>query len=84
MSWKEISAALDALRTLCPSPVPLTMETQETGLQMARWHGYHIFDALVIAAAVGAGCSTRYSENMHDRQVVEGLTIRNPFRRRAS
>ena len=41
---------------------------------------YHIYDAPVIAAALEASCSTLYSEDMHDGQVIDGLTIRNPFR----
>jgi predicted nucleic acid-binding protein len=38
------------------------------------------WDALVIAAAVVAGCDTLYSEDMQDGQVFENrLTVRNPF-----
>jgi predicted nucleic acid-binding protein len=42
-------------------------------------YGYYIYDALVIAAALEASCRTLYSEDMRDGQVIEGLTIRNPF-----
>ncbi|WP_252263399.1 hypothetical protein [Paracidobacterium acidisoli] len=41
--------------------------------------GYQIYDALVIAAALEAGCTTLYSEDMQDGQKIDGLTIRNPF-----
>jgi len=34
----------------------------------------------VIAAALEASCRTLYSEDMHDGQAIESLTIRNPFR----
>ncbi|MGC2331060.1 MAG: PIN domain-containing protein, partial [Candidatus Acidiferrales bacterium] len=29
MSWSEITEALDAIRILCPSPLPITVETHE-------------------------------------------------------
>jgi predicted nucleic acid-binding protein len=43
--------------------------------QLAYW------DSLVVAATLAAGCSTLYSEDMHDGLVVDDtLTIANPFR----
>jgi predicted nucleic acid-binding protein len=33
----------------------------------------------VVAAALEAGCTTLYSEDMQDGQIVEGLRIVNPF-----
>jgi predicted nucleic acid-binding protein len=80
MPWDEVLEALSAIRTLCPSPLPITIETHETALQISARHGYHIYDSLVIAAAVRASCHTLYSEDLHDGQVINGLTIRNPFR----
>jgi predicted nucleic acid-binding protein len=80
MSWTDVTQALDAFRILCPSPLPITMETHETALRIAAKHGYNIYDALVIAAALEAGCATLYSEDLHDGQMIDGqLTIRNPF-----
>jgi len=80
MSWTDVTQALDAFRILCPSPLPITMETHETALRIAAKHGYNIYDALVIAAALEAGCATLYSEDLHDGQTIDGqLTIRNPF-----
>jgi predicted nucleic acid-binding protein len=79
--WEEILEALRAIRALCPSPVPVTVETHDAALQIVRRHGYHIYDALVIAAALKAGCRTLYSEDMRHGQVIDGLAIRNPFAR---
>ena len=80
MSWSEITEALSAIRLLCPSPLPITVETHEAALQIAEKHGYGIYDALVIAAAIDAGCATLYSERFHDGQTINGqVTIRNPF-----
>jgi predicted nucleic acid-binding protein len=80
MSWSDVTQALDAFRILCPSPLPITVGTHETALRIAAKHSYNIYDALVIAAALEAGCATLYSEDLHDGQTIEGqLTIRNPF-----
>jgi predicted nucleic acid-binding protein len=81
MPWKDVTEALDATRVLCPAPVPITISTHEAALKIAEDHGYEIYDALVVAAALESECTTLYSENLQDGQVVEGkLTIRNPFR----
>jgi predicted nucleic acid-binding protein len=80
-SWKQVREALEILRVFCPEPVPLTIETHERAVQIAERYGYSVFDSLVIAAALHAGVSTLYTEDMRDGQTIEGLTIRNPFSR---
>jgi predicted nucleic acid-binding protein len=82
MSWSDVREALDAFRVLCPSPLPITVEMHEAALKFAEQHGYNIYDALVVAAALEAGCTTLYSEDFQDGQTIDGrLTIRNPFGR---
>jgi predicted nucleic acid-binding protein len=54
-------------------------------LAIAEKYGYGIYDALIVSAALEAGCTTLYSEDLQDGQVIERkserqLTIRNPFR----
>src|ERR1700686_2706139 len=81
MSWKDVTDALDAIRILCPTPVPITISTHETALRIAEDYGYEIYDALVVAAAVEAGGATLYSEDLEDGQLFDRqLTIRNPFK----
>jgi predicted nucleic acid-binding protein len=41
--------------------------------QLSNW------DALIVAAAVLAGCEKLYSEDLQHGQVLEGVTIENPF-----
>ncbi|MGA2185603.1 MAG: PIN domain-containing protein [Bryobacteraceae bacterium] len=81
MPWKEVLEALKAIRVLCPRPVPVTVRTHDAALRLAGRYGYRIYDSLVIATAIEASCSTLYSEDMRDGQEIDGLTIRNPFRR---
>jgi predicted nucleic acid-binding protein len=81
MSWKEVTSALEAILTLCPSPIPVTLATHETGRKIAEDFGYGIYGALVAAAAFEARCSILLSEDFQDGQVLYGkLTIRNPFK----
>jgi len=84
MPWKEVLEALSALRVLFPSPVPLTVETHDAALRIAGRYGYRIYDSLAIAAALEAHCKTLFSEDLHDGQAIDGLTIRNPFRRQTA
>jgi predicted nucleic acid-binding protein len=80
MSWEEIDEALEAIRALCPSPLPLTTDLHDTGRQIAAKYGYSMYDGLIAAAALEAECDTLYSEDMQDGQVLKGrVTIRNPF-----
>jgi|SRR5579883_729409 len=80
MSWDETHAFLGMLRDLL-TVHPLTIETHETGLRLAERHGLSIYDAMIPAAAIGAGCDTLWSEHMQHGLVVEkGLRIVNPFR----
>lgn len=42
---------------------------------------YSFYDALIVAAALEAGCSRLLSEDFQDGQTIDSLTIENPFRR---
>jgi predicted nucleic acid-binding protein len=80
MSWEEIGGALAAIRDLCPSPIPLTLDTHGAGLRIAAKYGFPFYDALIAAAALEAQCTTLYSEDFQDGQLLDGrLTVRNPF-----
>ena len=79
MSWEEISEALAAARALCEPPGPLSIQTHEAALDIAVRYGYHIHDALILAAALAADCDVLYSEDMQNGQKIGPLTTRNPF-----
>jgi predicted nucleic acid-binding protein len=80
LSWPDIVDALDAIRVLCPAPVPLTTDTHDAALRIADKYGFSFYDALIAAAALEAGCATLYSEDFQSGQVIEGrLTVHNPF-----
>lgn len=80
MSWPEVTDALGAIRVLCPSPLPITETTHDAALRLATQHGFHIYDALIVASALEADCDTLYTEDLQSGQVIDGrLTLRNPF-----
>jgi len=79
-SWSEVREKLGAIRVLCEVR-PLTLAAHERALAIAERYGYGIYDALHLASALEAGCSLLYSEDMQDGQKIEGLMIRNPFRK---
>lgn len=81
MSRQETRDALDAIRSLCRAIVPLDIATHDDALVIAEQRGYGIFDALIVAAALRAGCDTLWSEDIQDGAVIDGrLRIVNPFR----
>lgn len=44
-----------------------------------RLNGISFWDALIVRAAVGAGCAVVYSEDLGQGQVIDGVRIENPF-----
>ena len=77
--WLEIRAALIAFRASLRVE-PVTIETHERGLALAERYGFAVYDAMIVAAAERAGCKVLYSEDMQDRMVIGGLTLRNPYK----
>jgi predicted nucleic acid-binding protein len=81
MTWDEVRFAIENIESLCPDPLPVTLDTHKEALAIAERYGYRIYDALMVASALEAKCTILYSEDMQDGQVInEALTIRNPFK----
>jgi len=81
MPWDEIRFAMENIQSLCPDPLPITLDTHQEALAIAEKYGYRIYDALIVASALEARCTILYSEDMQDGQIIDrALTIRNPFR----
>jgi len=81
MQIAEIKEILSAIRAVC-TVKPLDVETHELGLELAERFRYSIYDSMIIAAALRAGCSTVFSEDFQHRQNIERLTIIDPFKTR--
>ena len=79
LEFPEVREALRAIRSEC-RVVLLDIETHELGLDIAERYQFSIYDSLIVAAALLAGCRVLYSEDLQHGQQIEGVTIRNPFR----
>lgn len=79
LSWDETGAFLAGIQALCPVE-DLTLQTHEVGRALAERYGFSVYDAMIVAAALLAGCTTLWTEDMHDGLVVEDrLRLVNPF-----
>ena len=59
--------------------IPATVALYERGLALHERYGFAIYDCLVVAAALEAGCRTLYTEDLQHGQQIEQLRIVNPF-----
>lgn len=80
MSIAEIWEALAGIRAVCRI-VPISQQTHDLGLEVVERYGLSVYDAMIVAAALLAGCRTLMSEDMQNGQTIDGtLEVRNPFR----
>jgi predicted nucleic acid-binding protein len=79
LSREEAAAFLEGVRALC-SVEDITVQTHDVGRALAERYGFSIYDAMIVASALVAGCTTLWSEDMQNGLLVEGqLRIVNPF-----
>ena len=82
MSWAEINEFVALLRSLC-AVEPLTVETHDRGKVVAESYGLSVYDSMIVAAALLAGCTVLYSEDMkHGLLVDKQLRIADPVKGR--
>lgn len=75
----ETRAKLFDIRAVC-NVVAADISTHEQGLDIAERYKFSIYDSMLLASALQAGCRTFYSEDLRHGQRIGSLTIRNPFR----
>ncbi len=78
--WGEIGDAIEDVLALVDPPVALTVALHVGARGIAHDHGFSFYDALIVAAALDAGCDTLLSEDLQDDRVLGALRIVNPFR----
>lgn len=59
--------------------IPTTHATLTDAAGLIEKYDFQIFDAIVISAALEAGCTVLYSEDMQHGLAVNNLAIVNPF-----
>lgn len=84
---KKISAPLDisvvreTIRRLSKWDVLLIdVETIIRATELQERYKYSFWDSLIIASAIAGGAKTIISEDLADSQIIQGITIKNPFK----
>ena len=79
MSMPEIREFLGVVRAVC-TVEPISEATHDRGLAVSERYGFSIYDSMIVASALLAGCATLFSEDLQDGQVIDDqLTVRSPF-----
>lgn len=78
--WSEVESALGVIQDLLSPVHPLTGAIHGRALELARDNDLAFYDALIVAAALDAGCQSLMSEDMQHGRKFGALTIENPFR----
>ncbi len=79
MSYLDIARLVHATGEICSLPLPLTLRTHSSALNLAERYDFNFYDCLIVASAVESGCRTLYTEDMQHNQQIENLQVINPF-----
>lgn len=80
LNWEETRLFLSGIQASCQVE-SLTIQTHEVGRALSERYGYSVYDAMIVASALIAGCTTLWTEDMQDGMRVEDqLRIVNPFK----
>lgn len=61
--------------------IEVLQSTALKAMDISILNGYSYWDSLILAVALENNCSTLYTEDMQDGQIIEDrLTIKNPFK----
>jgi predicted nucleic acid-binding protein len=77
--WKQVEASLEVIEELLGVARPLTAGLHAQAVALARDSNLSFYDALIVAAAMDAGCELLYSEDLQDGRKFGAVTVQNPF-----
>ena len=77
--WHEIAEAVADVLTTVDPPLALTLDLHVAARALAEDHGLSFYDALIVAAALKAGCDALFSEDLQHGRTIGRLAILNPF-----
>jgi predicted nucleic acid-binding protein len=83
LGWEELDRSLHAVTVLCGRAASITVDTHMIAVKLSARYSFRVYDSLVVASAIEAGCTTLYTEDLPDGQQIDGLSIANPFLRMA-
>jgi predicted nucleic acid-binding protein len=77
--WNEIAEAIEDALAVVEPPLPLTLDLHLAARTLAARHNVAFYDALIVAAAIEAGCDTLYSEDLQNGRSFGQLKVVDPF-----
>ena len=79
LAWDELQQVLDGICSFC-DVLDITRAVHQRGLALARRYQLSVYDAMIAAAALQAGCDRLLSEDFQTGQRIDGqLLVVNPF-----
>ena len=79
MSWMEIREVLETVQAVCRVE-PISLEMHDRGIALSERYGFAVYDSMILASALLAGCNLLFTGDLQDGQSIDGsLTVRNPF-----
>ena len=79
LDWQELQQVLGSIAVFCDVR-GLTLATHQRGLALASRYQLSVYDAMIAAAALDAGCDTLMSEDFQTGIRLGGsLVVVNPF-----
>ena len=79
LGWDELQQVLDGISSFC-EVFDITRATHQRGLALARRYQFSVYEAMIAAAALEAGCDCLLSEDFQAGQRIDGqLVVVNPF-----
>lgn len=78
MTWEEIDTVLLAVKAAC-DVVPLTLESHEKAVQLAKRYKISFYDAHICATAILSGTKIVLSEDMQNGMKIDTVVAKNPF-----
>lgn len=79
LTWGRIEDFLGVIEALCGPAAVTTAASQRSAVAIAKTCRLRIYDAMIVASAHEAGCTTLYTEDLQHGQVIDGVRIVNPF-----
>ena len=80
MSWQEADDFLGGIRAAC-RVADLSAQVHDVGRALGERYGFSVYDAMIVAAALEAGCSVLLTEDLqHGQSIDQQLLVRDPFR----
>ena len=77
--WDVVADAVADVRTALDPVRAVDVSTHVEAVALARAYGFNIYDALIVASALAAGCDTLLTEDLQAGQRIESLIVVNPF-----